>query len=525
VLCYASGTALVPSNMTSCAAGMTVAQVKGPYAYWSSTTPEFSDAVLADTYKPTDKLEFDLGLRFDDFVFALMPLQITGANGLAEQAQNLYGICLHGYAYGASEPCNAWDAALAAPGGGGIPGDAPGAVNWQNVSGNLTFNEFSPRFGTTYTLDQHDVVRASVGRYVQPPDSAFEEYRAAPFWGAGDTVSTLNRYYDGLGFLAVHDVQPEDSTNYDLSFEHDFNNSVSAKLTPFYRDTRGQILNLPVNPSQPSFVTGYNFGVAHISGVEFLLNKARMSNEGLSGSLSATYTDAKLRFEKAADGLSFIDTMNGVMANGQCPTSYQPGVTPYGICGYNFAHSTHYALLDPNGYYYPSYVQSPLDSSQSYTVPFVATLTLDERTHGFDLEPLFNYQSGNPYGDPGLFPDPTGSSTIGPDPYTHAFDSPGSLNGPSWLSMNFTVAHDIGMNSKASILVTNVFTTIGNKGYAWELPSSDGVISYADNFFYHLVPLGTPVGSKAYLGTNYYPYAATGIIPAREYVFSISTKL
>jgi hypothetical protein len=525
VLCYAAGTTLTPSNLTGCTTGATVAQIKGPYAYWSSTTPEFSDGVLADTFKPSDKLEFDLGLRFDSFVFGLMPLQITGANGLAEQAQNKYGICLHGYAYASGEPCNIWDAALAATGGGGIAGDAPGAADWQNVSGNLTFNEFSPRFGTTYTLSQHDVIRASVGRYVQPPDSAFEEYQAAPFWGAGDTVSTLNRYYDGLGFLAVHDVQPEDSTNYDLSFEHDFNNNISAKLTPFYRDTRGQILNLPVNPAQPSFVTGYNFGVAHISGIEFLLNKARVSDEGLSGSLSATYTDAKLRFEKAANGLSFIDTVNGVTPSGACNTT-----APSGICGYNLEHGTNYPLLDPNGYYYPSYVQSPLDSSQSYTVPFVATLTLDERTHGFDIEPLFNYQSGNPYGDPALFPDvlttgAAGTNNIGPDPYTHAFDAPGALDGPSWLSMNFTIAHDLGANSKASILVTNVFTTIGNHGYAWELPSSDGVISYADNFFYHLIPLGTPVGSKAYLGDNYYPYGATGIIPAREYVFSVSTKL
>lgn len=526
VLCYGGGgNVLTPGNMVGCGGAFnTVALIRGPYAYWSSTTPIFSDVAINDSYRPSEKWSFDLGARVDQFKFGLMPLQITGANGLAEQAQNQFGICLHGYNYGASEPCNTWDSAL-----GGV--DAPGQANWQNVSGDLTFTEFSPRFGVTYAPSQGNVIRASVGRYVQPPDSAFEEYRSAPFWGAGDTIAVLNRYYDGLGFLAVHNVQPEDSTNYDLSFEHDFSGGVSAKVTPFFRDTRGQILNLPVNPAQPTFVTGYNFGVAHISGFEFLLNKNRLSDNGLSGTFSATYTNARIRFGKAADGLSFIDTLNGVLANGQCP----PAATQ-GICGYNFQHGTSYPLLDPNGYYYPSYTQAPFTTSQSYTVPFVFTLSLDERTHGFDFSPVFNYQSGNPYGDPGLFPDPSGEANVGPDPYTHTFDAPGSLKGPSWLTMNFSVSHDLGNSSKASLLVTNVFTSIHNHGYPWEFPTSDGVVSYSDNFFYGAIPLGYPafeapgLATNRYLGDNYYPYSPgnltqPGIIPAREYVFSISTKI
>jgi hypothetical protein len=510
----------------ACGSGFPVQQIKGPYAYWSSTTPITSDFVISDSYKPTDKLQFDLGARFDQFKFALMPLQITGANGLAEQSQNQFGICLHGYAYAPGEICNTYDSQYVT--NGGTTKDAPGAANWTDVSGDLTFSEFSPRFGMTYTVSPSDVVRFSVGRYVQPPDSAFEEYRSGPVWGAGDTVAVLNRYYDGLGFLAVHNVQPEDSTNYDLSYEHDFSSGLSAKITPYYRDTRGQILNLPVNPQQPSFVTGYNFGVAHISGVEFLVRKNRVGAEGLSGTFSATYTQSKIRFTKAADGLSFIDTINGVTANGQCNT-----VTPTGICGYNLAHPTgkQYPLLDPNGYYYPSYTQSPFATSPSYTTPFEFTLTLDERTHGFDITPTFNYQAGNPYGDPGLFPDASGSNNIGPDPYTGTFDAPGSLKGPSWLSMNLSLSHDLGTNSKASILVTNLFTAVHNHGYPWEFGSSNGVLSYGDNTFYQLLPLGYAglsgftSDNKAYYGDNYYPYAPAGITSAREFVFSISTKL
>jgi hypothetical protein len=248
--------------------------------------------------------------------------------------------------------------------------------------------------------------------------------------------------------------------------------------------------------------------------------------DGLSGTFSATLTDSKIRFGKAANGLSFIDTQNGTLANGQCNT-----VAPSGICGYNLAHGTNYALLDPTGFYYPSYTQSPQAATPSYVVPFVFNLTLDERTHGFDFIPAFTYQSGAPYGDPALFPDSTGANNIGPDPYTHTFDAPGSLKGPSVLSMNLSIAHDLGHSSKATFLVTNVFTSIHNHGYPWEFPTSDGVVSYSDNIFYQLAPLGYagltgfPNDNPAYYGDNYYPYAPYGLASARQYTFSISTKL
>ncbi|HYK53249.1 MAG TPA: TonB-dependent receptor, partial [Candidatus Eremiobacteraceae bacterium] len=488
-----------------------VAEIRGPYNYLSTTTPIFMDYVLADTYKPSDKWTFNIGARFDQFKFDLMPLQITGINGLAMQSELQDGVCLHGYAYPVGDPCNGYLNVLATT-GGGLPVDAPGQANWQNVSGALTYNDFSPRFGFTFAPSSRDVIRASVGRYVEAPNSAFLEYESPSNWGPGNTVRALNRYWDGLGFTAVHNVQPEDSTNYDLSFEHDFASGLSAKITPFYRDTRDQVLTLPVNPAIPTFVTGYNYGAARIIGSEFLLRKNRTGDEGLSATLSATYTNSKIRYTKGANGSSFIDVQNA------------------GISAYNAAHGTNYPLLDPNGYYYPSFVQAPLVATPSYVVPFVSTLTLDERTHGFDLVPTFNFQSGAPYGDPALFPDPSGLAPVGPDPYTHTFDAPGSLKGPSYLTMNMAISHDLGGNSRASLLVTNVFTAIHNHGYPWELPASDGAISYSDNYFYQLNPLGAPALSgfpqnPAYYGDNYFPYAPFGLASARQYTFSISTKL
>jgi len=111
----------------------------------------------------------------------------------------------------------------------------PGCGNWTDVSGTQIFNYLSPRFGVTYTLSPRQVLRASAGRYVQQPETFGTEYKAAPWFGVQQTASILNRFYDPLNFTAVHDLRPQDSTNYDLSFEQDFSSGLSAKITPYAR--------------------------------------------------------------------------------------------------------------------------------------------------------------------------------------------------------------------------------------------------------------------------------------------------
>lgn len=491
-------------TFVTCVAGVTpVAQIRGPYDYWSSTIPVDTDVVLSDQFKPSDKLLFDLGVRFDRLGFDLMPLAINGPNGLAEQAQNKYGNCLFGYAYTAAEPCFGYLNFLATS--NLQPAFAPGATTWSDVSGTLNFNEVSPRFGLTFTANPQNVFRISVGRYVQPPNSAFEEYRANPAFGAGDTISILNRFYSaaGLNFHAVHNVLPEDSTNFDLSFEHEFGNGLSAKITPYYRNTRNQVLTLPVDPSNPTFVTGLNVGNAHIKGVEFLMRKNVAGTNGIGGTLAATYLDSKLRFTRGPSGISFIDIINK------------------GITAYNTAYGTNFALEDPNAYYSPSFAQSPTLFTPSYDVRWTINLNLDARFAGFDLAPTFNYQSGNPYGEPLMFPDPGGKVGNGPDPYTKTFDQIGSLKGPSWVTMNLGVSHDLGHNVKGSILMTNVFTQVHNHGYPWEYPTSKQVLNYSDNAFYSFEPFGP----SAYTGVNYYPYGPSSVNPYRNFVFSVSTKI
>ncbi len=86
---------------------------------------------------------------------------------------------------------------------------------------------------------------------------------------------------------------------------------------------------------------------------------------------------------------------------------------------------------------------------------------------------------------------------------------------------------------------TNLLWGVHNQGYAWEQPTSQGIISYGDNPFYALSPLGMGAfaaksanPANAYYGDDYFPYvgasaalAGGGAIPVRTYVFSLSTKL
>ena len=572
---YAPESVAPPSCVGGCAPGAQVTAIGIPFSTWNTVTPLDWDGVIQDTFKPSDKVQFDLGLRWDQFGFQLMPQKITGPDGLAYLSEEVDGICLQGFNYSASDPmiigplgkdnCRSY----LINGFNDLPGYPeslagntkilPGAFGWTNPPTFASFTTLSPRFGATFTLSPRDVIRLSAGRYVQPPNSAFEQYTRNPRWGPGAGTSLLNSFMTGLGFGAYHDILPEDSTNYDLSIEHEFSGGVSTKITPFYRNTRNQILSIPFNPASPSFVTGDNFGNSRIKGVEFTLQRRVAEASGIGATLNATYTDTKIRFNVPRGGTtSFIDVLNGTNAAGVC----QGG----GICGYNTAYNTNYALLDPNGYYSPSFVMSPTSTGPSYDVRWNVNFTPEIKEAGFDVFIPFLYVSGSPYGDAFQFGDPhcppgvtanasTGCIAVpsginpktgaayayyggnGPDPYTRTFDGPGSLTGPSYWTLSFAVTHDIGHNLKASILGSNLLTGVHNHGYPWEQPTAQNNVSYGDNAFYSVFPLGAFTGfngpganvppnpATGYYGNNYYPYASSGILPYRDFVFSVTAKI
>ena len=95
---------------------------------------------------------------------------------------------------------------------------------------------------------------------------------------------------------------PPTSINYDLSWEHRLKNTdMSFKLTPYLRQTQGQIQKFFLD-QQNGFVSGLNVGSQRSEGLEFQLQKGDFSNNGFSGLLSFAYTNSYIKYGPLAAG-------------------------------------------------------------------------------------------------------------------------------------------------------------------------------------------------------------------------------
>ncbi|HEY4441813.1 MAG TPA: TonB-dependent receptor, partial [Candidatus Elarobacter sp.] len=155
----------------------------GPSGSFNTVVPKFAAFSLTDNWKPTDKLNVNVGVRYDSFVFG-------GADTTNSIARALY--------------FSAYNLTHALP--------------LNNASAQVeSYRVLQPRAGLTYTIDPRTVIRASYGRYAEPPNAAFEQYNYLQPNSTG-LLANFTRF--GLPNTPGHDVRPEISNNYDLSFEH-----------------------------------------------------------------------------------------------------------------------------------------------------------------------------------------------------------------------------------------------------------------------------------------------------------------
>ncbi|MDQ6942193.1 MAG: TonB-dependent receptor, partial [Candidatus Eremiobacteraeota bacterium] len=246
----------------------------GYSATYNQVTPKFTSFSITDQWKPTDRLNVNLGLRYDRFEF-------DGSNTFDSNARTLYY-----NAYNLLHPT----APLFNPGAGQI----------------LTYSVTQPRLGFTYTVDPRTVLRASYGRYGQAPNSAFEQYN---FLQSNDTARLARFGGFGLETTPGHHVRPEVSNNYDFSYEHQFKGDTSIKLTPFLRKTQDQIQQFFLD-QKTNFVSGLNVGKQTSQGVELEIDKGDFSRNGLAARFSFTYTNSYINYSKLGNGSSIIDGFN-----------------------------------------------------------------------------------------------------------------------------------------------------------------------------------------------------------------------
>jgi hypothetical protein len=373
----ATGTNVCTSAVVGSATGPLAPAISLPYADESTHTPRQDIALyLKDTFSPTDRLKFDVGIRMD------------GVNWRSPSCDINW--CL---------PTS-------------FTTDSAGNNTYQfNYSKDTrTPRVWQPRFAFSYQFTRNDSIRGTYGRSVQfapiaaidatSSDTAYKSYRgipsvdqvnhpiaAAPFGTAatfcgtsiflGFQDQTCKDYAQQLYWenqqatngVPITPLLPTTFNNYDFTYSHQFPHGVAVKITPFYTKSFNQVAStaqpliqngiVVTNPVTGAPVLGpavqSNLGKNQVTGVEFFLTKE--AAYGLSGSLSMTYQN------------EFSNVV---------PTS---------------------ASED----FFPSIPPASLQLGNLYRVgflsPFVGTLSLQERTRsGWRINPVIYYNHGYPYG-------------------------------------------------------------------------------------------------------------------------------
>jgi hypothetical protein len=531
------------------------------WATYNSIVPRFFSSSLTDEFRPSDKWLFNLGIRLDSFTFLGMNTTTGNVSNLAPQVRQFWYD-----AYNLSNCINALGTIVGRTPGKACPsGYSPAAL--QNISGqNFTYPIWQPRAAGTYTVNTNNVIRFSFGRYVQAPNSAFEQYNQLaedlPFALLGPIFYPYGRSSPG------YPVFPATSLNYDVSWEsHLKGTDWSYKFTPFWRQTQGQIQNFFIN-QQTGFVSGLNTGSQTSKGFEFQLQKGDFSRNGISGLLAFAYTNSYIKYGTLPNGTTVISNANAAISNYNAYTKAcaaggsLAGQSQYGVplCGktgfaapcyttagapaaacapgdianpyWNMAGQS---LVNP-GASFPTYSIFPGgigSSGAAFGSPFVSTLLLNYKHDKFSVTPSFQFQGGGKYGypvsTPGIDPAAGGCRPLGgpfgnrydattclgnmaiPNQYTGQFDSLGAFTQPNEFIMNMQLSYDVSPRVTVTGVLANIFNHCwGGTAAAWTV-ANGAVCSYiAGGFAGAVFPVGNIYNpGDAVQGLVKYPYTPT----------------
>ena len=498
----------------------------GQRGKYNTVQPKFTAFSITDQWKPTDRLNLNLGLRYDRFEF-------DGANTFGSPARTLWY-----NAYNLLHPTTP----LVNPGAGQIE----------------SYSELQPRFGVTFTVNPRTVLRASYGRYAQAPNSAFEQYN---FLDQNSTAQVAKFGTFGLPTTPGHPVRPEVSNNYDFSFEHQFTGDMSVKLTPFLRKTQDQIQQFFLD-QKTSFVSGLNVGRQTSEGLELEVDKGDFSRNGLAARLSFTYTNSYINYTKLGNGGTIVDGFNTniaqyngfTQAGGGAPCYFTTGSMagkPDTACAAGSVANPYYnaplqPLMDVNANYatysiFPGGVGA--GGYNALSAPYVTTLLLQWKHGPLAITPAIQFLGGIRYGvplsTPGIDPSAcTGVLTTGttgsdprypygaaggspydqttcasnfaiPNPFTGRFDNVGAFVAPSQLLLHTQVTYDV---NKRLSLVANLGNIVNRCFGGTKVPFS---VTNACNYVatYGAGSGPQPIGNQYNPGNHLQPFLATPYDP------------
>jgi hypothetical protein len=543
----------------------------------NTVRPQFSAFSLNDEWRPTEKLDINLGFRAERDEFDLANTDTPGKNFwyAAAQREYCYNPATLQPVFVPQPPQNAnmqvpyvtFNCPPDTSSGTSVQSVHPDGKNGHLLLSNvynpkLVESYFLPQAGFTYTLDPNTVLRATAGRYAQAPRAYTIQYNSEEENLANQLIGFLP-----YGFTTPrHDAQPEYSNNFDLSLEHRFRGTdLSFKVTPYYRYATNQLYNATVYGQSPSF----NSGSEKTSGVEFQLLKGDFRKNGLSGLFAYTYTDSKERWlNYAGTNVNPVDPYNQYIAQYNVLTKAGGGApcyansadgTPDTACAATSIRNPYYAsapapLLDKNAYY-----DTGLDFP--YISPSVFTTVLNYRAGKFAITPEVSLNEGTTYGNPGdvsgldprtcsrnfgtvvpaagsspaipafttgnpqsadytscgLAATPSGSLHI-PNPATGSFDGFGAFRQPWQLNAGVQLAYDVSPRVTANVTVANLVNRcFGGSSTRWSAayPPGASICGYGANLFYvsNFYNGASPNDVKAN-GVPLNPYFAQPFVPA-----------
>jgi hypothetical protein len=542
--------------------------------------PQFTDASLADEWRPNDKLDVSLALKYADDQFTLDNTDTPGKNFWFAAAQREF--CYNPLTFepvllpqkpqndSVIEPFVGFNCPIDDSSGKPVQTVHPNGQNGHLLLSNVyppvySQSYWQPRIGMTYTVSPDTVLRASAGRYAQEPQNYEVQY---------DSLEE-NLASEILGFLPYgfttpfHNAQAQFSDNYDFSFEHHFHGTdTSVKVTPYYRYATQQLdenIFIPTLLASPAL----NAGTEISYGVEFQLAKGDFSKNGLAGIFSYTYLNSKEKWNDFQGiGVNAVSPYNQYIqqynaltkAGGGAPCYRASGNgTPAPNCHNHAILNPYYnmpaqPLLDPNAWYVTG-----LDFP--YTSPNVFALVLNYKHDRFSITPAMTLNQGAEYGTPadvqgldprtckadqasigimsvnphtadytscGLAATPAGSLYI-PNPTTGKFDSFGEFTQPWQFNMGLQLHYDFSPRVSGNVTVANLVNAcFGGSNTPWsrQYAPSSVVCGYSPNVFYiSNFYNGTSPNDRAANGVPLNPYFQQPFIPSYGDVNSFNYPL
>ncbi len=428
------------------AAGASYVVVKTGYrGFFNGVTPKFSAFSLSDTFKPSDRLQLNLGLRYNDYVYDLQGTQSDPFNGGDRQfffneynlehcydptTNSLYGTGGTGGTV-IGLPTSAGSGFSCSAGALDVAGNPlPAGLVHTNISNSypstVSTVTLEPRIGGTYSFSPDTVLRFSAGKYSQPINAAYVQYNNLAPDLAALTAGTFLQY----GFNTPrHDAQAQTSNNYDLSLEHHVKGSqITFKVSPFLRQTKNQTQSFFLDP-RTNFVSGLNVGSLRATGVELEVRDGDFNRDGVAAQISYTYTRSKIKYSNfagtnrnvidlvndyikgnAAAGITGFNQLTSAGGGSQCYSTADGSAVPGagGACPAGTVVNPYFGMrlaspLDRNGEYSPFDVfptNGAVGSTTSYEIPHVFTLIAQYKHKGFKFVPTVQYDSGFRYGTP-----------------------------------------------------------------------------------------------------------------------------